>query len=406
MGRSKGTAALTMPQAVRHINAMRTLETLFRAGPMSRASIARQLNLTRSTASSIVADLSKTGLLVECDQPSDDDQTRRTGRPGTIVRLNARHSVFIGADIGVGRIIVVAIDLEAQVVAKRYEAFSFEESSPLDIIQHLTRMVVDVVDQLSSRYIVRGLCVVAPGIVNSKGTVVRVPIMKWRDVPVLRQLKASFPELPLIIAENDANAFAMAEHYLPGSEIPPNAIHIFMDAGVGGALMVGGRLQRGFHGHAGEIGYIAIDKRGFSDTSSPPGSLESFIGRNAILTRHRFHGGKADTFKEFVELLEQKTNATTATIADWAYHFGRGLATLTALVDPRDIIVGGPISILLHWARGSLEASLQAHLMPGQPAPRIIRSKLDLEGPALGGAYLLHKNVMTVNESFTYRGGK
>jgi predicted NBD/HSP70 family sugar kinase len=74
------------------------------------------------------------------------------------------------------------------------------------------------------------------------------------------------------------------------------------------------------------------------------------------------------------------------------------------LFDPAEIIVGGPVSVLLDQGQGLLEGSLQKHLMPGQPAPPLRRSKLGPNAAALGGAFILHRQVMTVNEALVYRG--
>ena len=98
---------MSMPQAVRHINETRALEALFRGGPMSRAELARRLGLTRSTASSIVADLVGAGLVAE-DTNEPQDRGSRTGRPGQFAP-NTHHAVFIGADIGVGHETVIAV---------------------------------------------------------------------------------------------------------------------------------------------------------------------------------------------------------------------------------------------------------------------------------------------------------
>ena len=393
---------MSMPQAVRHINAMRALETIFRKGPMSRASLARALNLTRSTASSIVAELIQSELLVEDTNSEDRGDAARTGRPGTLVRLKADRSTFVGADIEVGQITTVAVDLEAHVISTNQQPFPFETSSADDVTRLLLTAVDRLIRRLSASRRVEGICVTVPGIVDAAGTVVRLPIMGWRDVPLLPRLRAAFPDVGSILVENDANAFAMAEHYLSQRDAPSQAIHIFLDAGVGGAFMIGQQLQRGSHGYAGEIGHIPLGGRGFFESSPLPGSAKSYLGREAILARHRFYGGVAETFDDYLRCLDADTAASQTTLHDWATHFGRMLAALTALFDPVEIIVGGPVSALFDTAQRDVEDCLRGHLMPGQPAPHLRRSSLGVTGPALGGAFILHRHVMTVNQELVY----
>ncbi|WP_162244661.1 ROK family transcriptional regulator [Aureimonas sp. Leaf454] len=385
---------MSMPRAVRHINATRALGAIFRKGPMSRADLARELGLTRATAGSIVAELAEAGLVVEVGEQDEAGRMGRTGRPGTIVRLRGAHSAFIGADLAVGRMTVVALDLAAGLVDRRHEAFTPSDLSPPEIIDRLVGLISASIARLSASHVVRGLCVTVPGIVDKAGTVARLPIMGWRNEPLLPRLRAAFPELESILVENDAKAAALAEH--EGSAPAPGAqtIHLFMDAGIGGAVVADGRLQRGSGGYAGEFGHISIGERGFVDGPALPGSLESFVGREALLARHRFHGGTGDRLDDVVEALMAGRPAALAALDDWSHHLGRALALLAAIFDPAEIIVGGPLAVLLDAAEPATLRSMRRHLMPDHPMPRLTRSALGADGPAIGGATLLHRAAL------------
>eukprot|EP01037_Dinobryon_pediforme_P014080 gene14080-14198_t len=393
---------MSMPRAVRHINEIRVLETVFRHGKMSRASIARQLGLTRSTASSLVSGLVEEGLIIEDE--IEDSRDVRTGRPGTLVRLNAHHAVFIGADIGVGRISIIAIDLEATVVAESHEKLDMANLQPAIIIEQLTRSVRAIMDRLSATYHIRSLCLTVPGIVDHDGMVLRAPILGWANIPVLQMVSAAIPEIPLLIAENDANAFAMAELYNAGADAPNSALYIFLDAGVGGAIISSGEILRGHDGYAGELGHIILGDEGFVDLATIPGSLESFIGRDAVLARYSFHGGIAKDLDEFIAAAERQESAATATLVDWAFYLGRALASLTSIFNPEKIVLGGPVSAIFKYCESDVLHSLNRHLLLGHPVPNIAVSSLGANGPAIGAASLLHKRILSVDENLVYRG--
>lgn len=394
---------MSMPQAVRHINQIRALDALLRGGLMSRADLARKLGLTRSTASSIVADLVGGGLVRE-DEAESPDRANRTGRPGTDLRLNTHHSVFIGADIGVGHETVIAIGLDATVISRETKMLDMRRLSPGAVIDELVVLVRRTIDHLPAPEAVRGLSVILPGLLTHSGNLMRAPILGWYDVPVMDMLRDRLPELQAIVAENDANAFAVAELYRGGEAAPREALYIFMDAGVGGGLVSNGKILRGHQGYAGEIGHIYVGEEGYAAIATVPGALEGFVGRDAVLARHRFHGGAAAVFEDFLSAVEAGERSALSTVADWGRFLGRGIATLTSVLNPQAIVLGGPVASLFAHAEDKVDASVRKHLLPNHPLPRIEQSSLGIEGPAIGAASMLHQSMFSIDEEFVFKG--
>lgn len=394
---------MSMPQAVRHINEIRALDALFRGGPMSRADLARKLGLTRSTASSIVGHLVDAGL-VRADEVESPDRANRTGRPGTDLRLDTHHAVFIGADIGVGHETVMAIGLDASVILRETRMLDMRRLAPTVVIDELVGLIRLAIGKLPVPDAVRGLSVILPGLLTREGDLMRAPILGWYDIPVLAMLRDRLPELQTIVVENDANAFAVAELYRGGELAPSEALYIFMDAGVGGGLVTNGKILRGHQGYAGEIGHIYAGEEGFAALATVPGSLESFVGRDAVLARHRFHGGAALSFDAFLQALGEGDEAARSTVADWGRFLGRGLATLTSVLNPQTIVLGGPVASLFASAGDKVEASLKRHLLPNHPLPRIEQSLLGMEGPAMGAASMLHQSMFSIDEDLVFKG--
>ncbi|MBW9080763.1 ROK family protein [Rhizobium pusense] len=356
--------------------------------------------MVRSTASSIVASLADEGLLVEDD--SQDDKSAGTGRPGTFVRINPNYGMFIGADIGVGRMNVVALDMEASVIAQSAADFSLLEASPDVVVQRLADVVENIRQRLGDDYRIRGLCLTAPGVIDRNGTVLRAPILGWRQEPILERLQQRLPEIPLLIAENDANAFAIAEIYQSKDERGETEIYIYLDAGVGGAIINSGQLLRGQDGYAGELGHIILGDEGFVELATVSGSFESFIGREAVLARYRFHGGSADDIPAFMEAARRQEKSALSTLKDWSFYLGRGIATLTSIFNPTRIVLGGPVAALFDLCREETLEKVASNLLEGHPIPEIKLSSLGLEGPAIGGASMLHKQMLSVDENLVF----
>ncbi len=395
---------MSMPSAVRHINEVRVLDVVFRHGRVSRANIARELGITRSTASSLVAGLAEDGLLME--DTSEDDKSAGTGRPGTFVRLNPHHALFVGADIGVGRITVAAMDFAGSIVSERH----FPLASHLDakaVLRNLSASVREVVEPLSGSYGVKGLCVTVPGVIDKSGIVLRAPFLGWRNVPILEILTALLPEMPVIAAENDANAFAFAENYRnrhPGGD---TEVYIFLDAGIGGAIISGGQILRGHDGYAGELGHMVLGDRGFVETATLPGSFESFIGRDAILARYRHHGGgAAGDIEKFLDMAREGDAAALAAMHDWAFYLGRGLAIISNIFNPSRVVLGGPVARLFQLCAEDILRNTRRNLLDDHPVPEVVLSTLGLDGPALGGASMLHHDMISVDEDLVFRKGQ
>lgn len=394
---------MSMPRAVRHINEIRVLDTVFRHGSMSRASIARELGLTRSTASSIVAGLVDEGVILEDE--AADDRGHRTGRPGTFVRLRAEHALFIGADIGVGRISIVAIDFAANVVAELHEAFDIQNAQPDVLIEMLSALLRSLIGTYTPKYELRGVCVTVPGIIDRNSVVLRAPILGWRNVRLLELISKALPDVAILIAENDANAFAMAELYKAGPLAPQTALYIFLDAGVGGAIVNSGQILRGHDGYAGELGHMILGDEGFVDIATLPGSFESFVGREAVLARYRFHGGSAKDIDTFLEAVIRLEKPALATLSDWSFYLGRALASLASIFNPEKIILGGPVSALYLHCEADVARTLRRNLLPDHPIPQIALSSLGANGPSFGAASILHKAMLTVDENIVFGGG-
>lgn len=394
---------MSMPRAVRHINETRALEALFRSGPMSRADLARQLHVTRSTASSIVAALVKAGY-AEVDGAEPADRGARTGRPGTNVRLRPQRAIFVGADVGVKRGTVAAIDLAAETVALETCTFDPDRPSPEAVADQLAALIRSVVAGVQVPSAISGLNITVPGLVDHDGNVLRAPIRDWANVPILALMRERLPEIDVVGVENDANAFALADLYRAGEKAVQEAAYVFLDSGVGGALVSKGQLLRGTDGYAGEVGHMIIGEAGYVEVTSLRGSFEGYVGRQAVLARHRHHGGDTGSVREFLDILAAGDAAARATLADWAHHLGRGLASLASILNPERIVLGGAVAALFAQAEQAVAASLRRHMPPGSRVPRVVLSALGSEAPAIGAALMLHRDAFALDERLVFQG--
>jgi predicted NBD/HSP70 family sugar kinase len=277
---------MSMPRAVRHINEVRILDSLYRNGTNTRADLARELGLMRSTVGNLIAGMADQGLILD-SEVAGSTPGGRTGRPGQLVQLNPAHSTFIGADIGVGHMSVVAVDLLGRPFKSRSVAFEPRHGEVDETVAALGAAVRAMIKQLPDVQALRGICVTVPGLVDRDGVVLRAPVLGWNTVPVQKLVAAKLKWSGILALENDANAFAAAELYGRWPSAYADALFVYLDAGIGGGLVSQGKLLRGHSGYAGEIGHIHLGEHGFDPLTPVQGSFESYVGRDAVMARYK-----------------------------------------------------------------------------------------------------------------------
>lgn len=394
---------MSMPAAIRHINQTRLLELLLHEGPMSRADLARRLDMMRSTAGNLVSALEEDGLVRDAPSGAGAQRAGGVGRPGRLYELNPEHSYFCGADIGVGYVRIVLLDLQARIVGAKLWQDGASRLGPEEAADILRRLVAELTASSGAApERLRGLCVAVPGLLDYAGTVLRAPILGWSHVPFLDIVQRGLPALDPILAANDANAFANAELPRLRGEGVRNALFVWIDAGVGGAIAENGKLIGGQNGFAGEFGHIYVGENEMDADSPLPGTLESFIGREALLARNRALGGEAADIQGFLEELAAERPSAKQSIAIWSDALGRGLADLTSIFNPARVVLGGPVAPLLRHCRDRTVDAIRRHLLPGHPIPEMRVSPTGPDAAAIGCAMILHRRFLDIDEDLVF----
>jgi predicted NBD/HSP70 family sugar kinase len=389
-------------------NETRALAALFRAGASSRAELARDLGLTRSTTGILVQSLAEAGLARERSDDTDTDQDGegRVGRPGILIEIDGDGAFFLGAYIGVDWIIVVAIDLAGSVRGRASRPFVGAGSAPEDAVNILAALVGEVIAQLPRSAHLSGLNVAVPGFLGEDGMTYHAVILGWHSVNLTMLLaRVLGPDMPVLL-ENDANAVALAETYRKrgGDQAAGDSLVVLIENGVGGGFISGGRLHRGHLRGAGEIGHMPIGDEGFVHDARRPGRFETYVGKDALLARYAYISGHTVTFDAFVAALAAGETAAMKAAADWGRWLARGLAALTCALQPGRIILAGSGNAVYPFVSAQIETFLSAYVVEGYPLPRIELSQSGMDGPAIGAAFLLHQAALSADPPFQLRG--
>ncbi|MFF3645016.1 ROK family protein [Streptomyces sp. NPDC002564] len=383
----RGTSGARLPdtqQGMRRRNLSRVMHAVAAHGPLSRAAVASRVGLTRAAVSTLVDELIRSGLLDELGP----ERPGRVGRPGSALAVSARGPVGIGAEVGVDHLAACAVDLRGEVQARAVRRAGNRGRPPLPVLQELAVLVEQVCDESRQAGLApAGLAVAVPGLVaRDTRTVVRAPNLGWQDVDLDRLVPT---ELPLTV-DNEANFGALAELWL-GAETPEDFLHVSAEIGIGAALVVDGRLLRGTHGFAGELGHVPVRPEGPACPCGGRGCLEQYAGEEAVLRAAGLNLGE-DRGARLAERAAAGDERVRRALREAGAALGIALTGAVNLLDPRAVVLGGALSRLAPWLLPTLEEELS-----GRTAGRacgVTVSGLGPDGPLLGAAHSVARSVL------------
>jgi predicted NBD/HSP70 family sugar kinase len=380
------------PSRIRQNNIAAALQALFHHGQLSRADLAREMRLNRSSSGNIIAELLAHGLVRETENDSPRGSVyARAGRPGILLELNPEAACFLGAEIGVEHISTVQIDLAGNIAGSRVEPFDgFSVGIDEAIARAVEQAFRDLPDELRERCAGFGLS--SPSQMSGDGVVRVAPLLGWREVNPAERVRAVLPAGIPVMAENDANAFAIGATYRMRSAPSGVMLCLVIESGVGGGIVIDGKLFRGGHGLAGEIGHLRT-----------PGSdgltVEQSIGLQSILGEYRALTGRADVrLDDFLLDVRDRAPGPVALADRWARVLAFALVQASRLIDPDRIVLGGGLAALYPL----VEARVAAYIKAGQeetfPAPEITLAAEASAGSAFGAACMVHQLYLSHGE--------
>jgi len=368
---------------IRDINRQIILNYIRERGPISRADIAHETALQRSTVSLIVEDLAAEGLVEEVGGKSSG------GRPPLLLSLRTADAVAIGVDVGTARTLVATSDLAGRVL--QWERFDTPRDSK-DLIANIVTHARELNEKNGNT--IEGIGISLPGLVDSGGTKLYVPQFKWRDIPLVEEVSAQIG-LPVSL-ENDANAAALAELWFGRPEIREvrDFILVLVEEGVGTGIVFDGQVYRGEAGAAGEFGHMTIGSGApVACASGSRECWEAFASERSALARYRNlmenrNGGTNPSFGDLMDLALHDNDAARIALTETAHYLGIGIANLIRGLAPEAVIVGGPIVRAWPVISEQIQNTVESSICRGLPSTRIIASTLGPE-PTLMGALSL-----------------
>ncbi|RMF22619.1 MAG: ROK family protein [Cyanobacteria bacterium J083] len=239
------------------------------------------------------------------------------------------------------------------------------------------------INQIDPKHQTLAIGVGYPGPADKTGKIARIAInlSNWHDVPLANWLETA-TGIPTIL-ENDANCAGIGEAWLGASKNYQDSILLTLGTGVGGAIILQGKLFTGRHGTAGELGLTTLNPHGPACNSGNQGSLEQYASIRAI---------RRQTGKEPQKLGELAAAGDETALVFWQEYgklLGAGLASLIYVLTPEAVIIGGGISASAKFFLPAVKAEIERRvLFTCRHNLQILTAKLGNNAGMVGAAKL------------------
>jgi predicted NBD/HSP70 family sugar kinase/biotin operon repressor len=380
----------TRPDEVRRHNRAALLRRLHVDGPCTRADLASELGLNRSTIKTLVDGLAEDGVVAE-RLPA---RRSGAGRPSLLVLPQALAAVVLAVDIRVEHVAVALVGIGGEILGRCSWSLRPATREPREVFTKIVDSSVLLIEELAVEVVAVGVSV--PGVVRrSDGLVHEAPNLHWTDVPLGEWLTRALHR-PVHVG-NDAELGALAEHLRGAARNSSDVVYVAADVGIGGGVISSGASLRGTGGYVGEIGHMVVRHNGRQCYCGCRGCWETEVGERALA---RALGIPEESPRGAI-VAELRTLATRpdqvmVPLGEFAEWLAVGLCNVVNLLCPQLVVLGDlftalPSTLVDHVGDIVRERSLVSRALGGT---RIITSSLGSDAKLLGAAELAFEPVL------------
>jgi predicted NBD/HSP70 family sugar kinase len=343
MGVSRCQMSPSRPSSMRLLreqNHLQVVEVMTTLGQASRAEIARRTGLSRTTVSTIVAELLEHGLVIE----EATAVPGQIGRPPVLLTLEPRAAFPVGIDFDHDRVMVAVSDLRRTILAERTATWDVDGDArgAMRCAQRLIDEVLDEAEIDAERVLGVGVALAGPvdpatGAVHPSSGI----LPSWLGLDPRAELETLLGTRVFI--DNDANLGTLAEVTAGAATGAPCVAYVSICSGIGAGLAIDGKPYRGHRGLAGELGHVLIDPSGSLCRCGGRGCLETVASGPALIALMKDSRGIEVTIPELVALAREGDASSRRVVADAGRAVGTALASLVAIFGPDTIVVGGEL---------------------------------------------------------------
>jgi len=305
------------------------------------------------------------------------------------------HAAAIGIDIGRNEIRIAVVRIHGEVISAK--SFPLNPVQTKDyLISRIFEAIRDIRQSVASEGI-NPICIgtAAKGFIDHVSGTVLGPdqgIKEWENVPLAKIINQE-TGLPAYVG-NDANMMTIAEHRFGAAKGYSNIVFVALRTGIGGGIIINGKLYRGMNNAGGEVGQMIINFENETSDKGIRGSYEQYASASAIMKRYREETGtgsqksKVVSCREIFELSYKNEPVAVRVVKENAGLVGIGLANLITIFAPEIIVLGGGMSEANDSYLSMIKESAFANSLENcRSSVKIERAHLGSRASLLGSAY-------------------
>lgn len=302
----------------------------------------------------------------------------------------------VAVDFGGTKVEAALVDSDGRLIeSSRHRRPTGRTAKVADLEASVGGVVRDAIAALPSDAELVGVGIGCAGPIDRiRGLVSPLNVPDWRDYPLRDFVQSVIDDAGLdvrVTLEMDGVAITLAEHWVGAAQGVDNVMGMVVSTGIGGGLIVGGRVITGPTGNAGHIGHIEVGEIVGENTFGNPSALEAMASGPHSVAWARRHGFTGETGEELAAAYAAGDEVARRAIARTGEAVGRAIASATALLDLELVAIGGGFSQSTPDLFDYMREVIAAHYFPYVRKVKIVPSALSSEGPLIGAAALIHR---------------
>ena len=314
---------------IKKINRRLVLKKIKESDGISRAQIAKELMLSKTTVSAIADEFIAKKMIIESGKNA---VKKGSGRPAKLLIYNPRSAYGIGVDIGGTKILVIITDLSGETVLVK-------KVPTTNSVEQITTLVEECISEAGLKSSdIFGMGVGVPGTVSPEGVVIRAKSLRWFNLNLKEQLAKHF-DFPIFIG-NDVNYAAIGEQWKGSGDRASNMYFISIGTGIGSAIISDDRIVRGYQYRAGELGYFIdiedVRQKNFN-VLGELGTFEKKVSGTAL-------GSHGFATEELFQKFSSGDPKAADIIREFVIRLSIVIANAICILNQEKVVLGGGVS--------------------------------------------------------------
>ena len=317
-------------------------------------------------------------------------------------------NVALGIDIGGTNISAGLVDEQGRILLRKSIPAQAKQGGPA-----LLRRVVKLAQSIIKNKDIIGIGACMPGQIDPDKGIPLAPtpnIPNWSKLPIKKSL--SVFGVPVYI-ENDANVAALGEQTFGAAKHAKNLLFLTLGTGIGGGIIIDGKIYRGSFYYAGEVGHITVQKDGIRCGCGSYGCLETVASGTGVVRRFlsachshsachsrpfpsflRKQESHGITAKKVFDIAKRGNKTAMVVVKETGYYLGVAIAGFINVLDPELVVIGGKMSEAGQILMREIRRNVKGRTMPSRyKCPQIVRARLGADAGLIGAAALVLRQL-------------